>query len=121
MSTIAWHNDRIRGELGRKISWVIAHRLNDPRVPSVVTVTDIKLAPDTRNATVYISVFGDDKAIKGALIALNRAAPYVQRIVSDSMSIRHFPRLYFKLDSSLEYSHHINELLEQVKDDLEQA
>ena len=118
---MAWYNDRVKEELSRKISQVIAQRLRDPRIPSLVTVTDIKLAADTRNATVYISVFGSESEVKGAMIAMQRAAPFIQRLVSETMKIRHFPKLYFKLDKSLEYAQHINGLLEQVKDDLEEA
>lgn len=121
MAGETWYNERVKEELGRKISEVIAHRLRDPRIPPLVTVTDIKLAADTRNATVYVSIYGSEKEIKGALIALQHAAPFVQRLVAENMRIRHFPRLYFKLDKSIEYSQHINELLEQVKDDLEEA
>ncbi len=121
MSAPTWYNDRIAEDLSRKISSVIAHKLRDPRIPPVVTITELSLSPDTRNATIYVSVYDTEPAVKEALVALNRAAPFVQRVVAESMRIRHFPRLYFKLDTSLEYSQRINELLEEVKDDLDQA
>ncbi|MBD3391932.1 MAG: 30S ribosome-binding factor RbfA [Chitinivibrionales bacterium] len=119
--TATWYSDRIKEELSRKIAWVIAQKLRDPRIPPVVTVTDLTVAPDMSNATVYVSVFGEEKTVKGALIALNRAAPFIQKVVSHSLSVRRFPKLHFRADSSLAHGQRINELLEEVKDDLEQA
>jgi ribosome-binding factor A len=119
MTSPTWYNDRIAEELNRKISSVIAHKLRDPRIPPVVTVTGLNLSPDKRNATVHVSVYATEAVAEEALVALNRAAPFVQRVVAESMRIRRFPRLCFKLDTSLEYSQRINELLEEVKDDLD--
>lgn len=118
MSSVQWHNERVRHRLQKEISWTIAHKVNDPRIPDMVIVTEINLAPDTRNATVYVSVFGTDKQKESALIALNRAASFIQKCVVAKISIKHFPKLYFKIDQSFDKSEHINSLLEKVKDDL---
>jgi len=122
MSAPSWYTERVSEELIRKISSVIAQRLRDPRIPPVVTVTALRLAPDSRNATVMVSMYGQkDDVREGALAALNHAAPFIQRTVAASMSLRNFPRLYFKLDTSIEYSRHINDLLEEIKDDLDKT
>jgi ribosome-binding factor A len=114
-----YHFERLREQLQHEIGIVIAREMRDPRIPSVVTVTQVKLAQDTRNATVSVSIYGDDQVKNGALEALNAAAPYIQRMVSSRITIKNFPHLYFKLDNSLEHSQHINELLKEIKDDLE--
>jgi ribosome-binding factor A len=111
--------ERVREDLLREISWVITNKVRDPRVPSVVTVSDVELAADTRNATVYVGVYGDEQTKKGALIALNRAAPFIQKMVGERVSLRNFPKFYFKLDTSLERGMRINELLREVQDDLD--
>lgn len=98
---------------------MIANRLRDPRIPSLVTVTGVKLAPDTRNATVFVSVFGDERVKGLAVEALNSAAPYIQKLVARRVSLKHFPKFFFKLDASLDYGDRIDELLDQIKDDLE--
>ena len=56
-----FHIDRLREQLQHEIGTVIAQEMRDPRIPSIVTVTRIKLAQDTRNATVFVSIFGDEK------------------------------------------------------------
>ena len=113
-----YHHSHVREQLIREIGWVIQNKVRDPRVPMIVSVTDMKLAGDTRNATVYVNVFGDDKVKTGALIALNRAAPFIQHHVSQRVKLRHLPKLLFKIDDSIERGMHIDELLREVKDDL---
>jgi ribosome-binding factor A len=118
MSSTQWHIDRLKEHLSREISWTIANKVNDPRIPDVVTIANIKLAQDTRNATIYVSIYGDEKRKKGALIALNHATSFIQKCVASKISVKHFPKLNFKIDSSFEHSEHINNLLEKIKDDL---
>lgn len=114
-----FYNERMREQIYREISWSIANRVNDPRIPDIVTITELKLAADTRNATVYVSIMGSDEIKKSALSALNHAAPFIQKCVASRVSMRHIPKLYFKLDTAFDRSEHINSLLEQVKDELE--
>lgn len=119
MASIQWYNQRIREQLHREITWVIVNKVRDPRIPSVVTVSQIQLASDTRNATVSVSIMGEHEEREQALVALNKAAPFIQKLVAQRVKIKHFPRLHFKLDESLDYSQHISELLDQIKDDLD--
>lgn len=118
MSTLHFHIERLSEQLQREIGVVIAQELRDPRIPAVVTVTKVKLAQDTRNATVSVSIFGDENVQNNAIIALNKAAPFIQHTVSQRITVKHFPHLYFKLDKSIEHSQHINELLKEIEDDL---
>lgn len=118
MSPLQWHHARMTEQLRREIAWTIANRLSDPRVPGLVTVMEIKLAPDTRNATIFVSIPDDDGRREQALQALNRAAAFIQRTVASRVSLKNFPRLVFKIDTSIDHGEHINNLLEQVKDDL---
>jgi ribosome-binding factor A len=113
-----YHFERLRQELQHEIGRVIAHEMRDPRIPPVVTVTQVKLAQDTRNATVYVSVYGDEKTKTGAIAALNSAAAYIQRMVAGRVTVKNFPRLYFKHDDSIEHGQHINELLKEIQNDL---
>lgn len=118
MSVAQFHMERLKEDFLREIAWVIANRVRDPRVSSMVTVTEIRLAPDTRNATVMVSVFGEEADKKEAITGLNRAAPFIQNMVAQRIVVKHFPKFYFKLDKTLDDSIHLNDLLKEIKDDL---
>jgi len=110
--------ERSRAQLQREIGLAIQSRLRDPRVPMIVSVTDLKLAADTRNATVYVNIYGTDEEQSAAVEALNHAAPFIQKVVSERVKLRHFPRLAFRLDHSIERGAHIEQLLRDIRDDL---
>ncbi|KMQ50676.1 Ribosome-binding factor A [Chitinispirillum alkaliphilum] len=114
-----FHNERLSEVLKREIGTVIARELRDPRIPSIVTVTRVKLAQDNRNATVYVSMMEEKEYQEEGIDALNNASPFIQRTVASRMSIKHFPKLYFKIDNSIEHSQHINKLLKEIENDLE--
>lgn len=114
-----FHVERLSEMLQREIGTIISQELRDPRIPPVVTVTRVKLAQDIRNATVFVSIFGDDDVKSNGLDALIKAAPFIQRVVASRVVVKHFPKLHFKLDTSIEHSQHIDELLKKIQNDLE--
>ena len=120
MGAIPHYFDHVKEHLIREISWTISQKVNDPRIPDVVTVTGVKLAPDTRNATVFVSIFGESEEVEKekAIAALNHAAPFIQKCVADKITLRHFPKLYFKIDASFDRSENINTILKKIQDDL---
>ncbi|MDR0308157.1 MAG: 30S ribosome-binding factor RbfA [Chitinispirillales bacterium] len=116
-----FHNERLRELLLREIGTVIAQKVRDPRVPEVVTVTEVVLAKDARNATVFVSLIGGKEEKEEAVIALNKAAPFIQRTVASQIITKHFPRLVFKLDKAIERGQHLNELFKEIQDDLDRT
>ena len=111
--------DHSRKQLLRHISHTIQHRMRDPRIPLIVSVTDLKLASDTRNATVFVNVYGSEDEQNAAVTALNHAAPYIQKVVGEHVRLRHFPRLVFRLDTSIAHGAHIEQLLREIQNDLD--
>ena len=99
MSQPKWHTERIKEHLHREIAWAISNKVNNPHIRDMVTVTDIKLAPDTRNATIFVSVYGNNEQKEKTISALNRAASFIQRCISPRISVRNFPKLYFKIET----------------------
>jgi ribosome-binding factor A len=80
---------------------------------------EVLLAQDTRNATVLVSIFGEPEIQKEALAGLNAAAPFIQKVVAGKIKVKHFPRLYFKLDTSLERGEHMYDIFKEIKNDLD--
>jgi ribosome-binding factor A len=119
MATPKWHIERLSELLHREIGTVIVREVRDPRIPDIVTVTEVKLSKDARNATVYVSVMDGGKEEKeGAVDALNKAAPFIKRSVASRVVIKNFPHLVFKLDTSIEHGRRISELFKTIQGDL---
>jgi ribosome-binding factor A len=95
------------------VGMAILADLKDPRIAGV-TVTRVEVSPDMRNAKVYVSVMGDDKAQQLCLHGLQSAAGFLQQKVAKRIDTRYTPRIAFELDMGVKKSIAIARLLENV-------
>ncbi len=106
--------DRVNGVLRQEISRVLATELRDPRIPVVVSVTQVDASADLRHAKVYVSVLGDDAEKRLTIRALKSAAGFVHRNLRRSLSLKSVPTLRFVLDESIETGNHILGLIDEA-------
>jgi ribosome-binding factor A len=85
--------------------------LRDPALAdATVTVTEVRVAPDLKNATAFVMPLAGAHA--GEIIeALQRCAPFLRRAVAREVKLRHAPGLAFALDTAFEHANRINALL----------
>jgi ribosome-binding factor A len=98
---------------------LIQYRTQDPRL-GFVTVTGVEVSPDLRQATVYVTVLGDDADTQSSLEGLASASRYFRRELGQSLALRYVPQLSFQIDTSLEYGMHIDEILDSIKQEQDQ-
>ncbi len=75
-----------------------------------ITVTEVALSTDLRQATCYIMPLGGkdtDKILK----ALHRVGPWLGGQVAKRISLKFAPRLHFRIDGSFDNASHIDDLL----------
>ena len=92
---------------------VIERQVKDPRL-GMVTVTDARLTPDLREATVFYTVWGDDAVRADTAIALESAKGVIRSAVGRGTGLKHTPSLAFVPDAIPENARHIEDLLAQV-------
>lgn len=86
-------------------------QLRDPAMQGVqTTVTEVRMSPDLRNATVFVMPFagGDGGQI---VAALNRAAGFLRAQLAHEVRLRYAPGIRFALDDSFSQAQRIDELL----------
>lgn len=105
--------ERLAEALKEEIAEVVGYELEDPRIESV-TVTDVVVSQDLRDAKVYVLVDGSEKDIKIAMRTLQNAAGFVRQQVAMNLSLRHVPLLHFARDSAEENASRIGELLQDL-------
>jgi ribosome-binding factor A len=108
--------ERIADTLREEITQIVGYELEDPRVQAV-TVTDVRLSENLRDASVYVLVEGTEAEIKEALVALRHAAPYVRKQVGFSLSLRHTPEIHFIRDTVEERGARVDQLLAELEHD----
>ena len=106
--------DRINGLLRQELSRLILKGIKDPRLSGVISITNVSVSPDLRNAKVYLSVLGDSDIKTEALAGIQSAASFLRRELRCSISLRYVPFLKFELDQSLEDSTQLLNLLDSL-------
>lgn len=79
-----------------------------------ITVTRVETAPNLRDATVYVSIFGHEEERNGMIRFLNGHRKEIQQRMSRHVIIKYTPRLHFKLDGSIENGDRVLEIMEQL-------
>ena len=95
--------------------------LRDPEVfERSITIAEIRVTRDLRNATAYESLFGGGD-LQRVISGLNRAAPYLSGQITRMVGLRNAPKIRFLADPTLEQAGQIDALLRRprVKHDLE--
>ena len=85
-------------------------QVKDPRL-GMVTITDARLTPDLRDATLYYTVYGDDAARAESAAALESARGVLRAQVGRQTGIKFTPTLSFVADAVPEHAAQIDELL----------
>jgi ribosome-binding factor A len=104
-------------EIQRILGEVIQYELKDPRV-GFATVVGVDVSADLQHAKVRVSVMGDDATRDEAVTGLNRAKGFMRRRVAQELRhMRTVPELHIELDTSLDYSIHIDEVLRRAAEE----
>jgi len=106
--------ERIAESLREEIAQIVGYEMEDPRL-RMITVTEVRVAADLRDASVYVTVEGDEKEHEQAMLALRHAAPYVRKQLGFALNLRHTPALHFVRDTVEEKATRVDTLLEEIK------
>ena len=106
--------NRIGEEIKKEVVMLIRNGIKDPRVDSLVSITDVEVTRDLSYATIYISRYGNEQQRQDALEGMKAAARFIRSELSKRLKLRTVPELIFKLDDSLEYGAKIETILHQI-------
>ncbi|QZH74087.1 MAG: 30S ribosome-binding factor RbfA [Erythrobacter sp.] len=79
-----------------------------------VSVTEVRMSPDLRNAKVYVKpLLGEDEG--KVLKALRTNTAFFQREVAQRLGLKFAPKLQFRADESFDEASRIEQLLDDPK------
>ena len=104
-------NERIAASLRREAARILSTEIKDPRV-SLATVTEVNVAPDLRNATIFVSFIDDDETkVKEAMQVLDKASGFVRSTMASRLKMRYMPNIKFEFDSLVKESMKLDALI----------
>ncbi len=80
----------------------------------LVTVSDVDITPDLKQAHVFISALGDDTQRRDALHQLEQNRVVLQHELARRVVLKHTPHLNFKLDESIERGARVINLMDEL-------
>jgi ribosome-binding factor A len=105
--------ERLGEALKIEISEVVGFELDDPRL-EMVTVTEVEVSADLRDAKVYVLIRGNQEEVDKALKTLRHASTYVRQQVALNLDLRHAPHIHFVRDSAEENASRVSEILQNL-------
>jgi len=104
--------ERLGEQIREEVSQIILGELSDPRI-GFVTVTDVEVSSDLRNARIYVSILGSDDEIARSLGALRAASGFIRWHLGRALNLRHLPDLHFAHDKTARTATRIEEILKE--------
>jgi len=108
--------NRIAEQMKKELSDILSNRLKDPQV-GFVTVTGVDVTGDLQLATAFITVLGSNDLESDTIKRLNKAKGFIRSEIGKRIRLRKTPELSFKIDESIAYGNHINQLLHDIHDE----
>ena len=106
--------ERVADIIREEISQIVGYELEDPRL-TMVTVTDVRLSDNRRDAHIFVTIAGNEEEHRLALTALRHAAPYVRKQLSLSLNLPRTPEIHFVRDTVEEQGERVALLLREIE------
>lgn len=108
--------NKVGEQMKKELGEIIGRKIKDPRV-GFVTVTDVQVTGDLQQATVFISVLGDEEQKENTLKGLAKAKGFIRSEIGQRIRLRKTPEIFFEFDESIDYGNRIETLLTQIQNE----
>jgi len=100
----------------RAVQQVLSGGLSDPRLDAMITITDVRVGPDLRQATVRVSIMPAERESR-AMHGLRDAARHIRREAAELVDLHRMPELVFKIDRSIKKHAAVLDALARVREE----
>jgi ribosome-binding factor A len=104
---------RINELVQREINAILRQHYQAEAV--AVTIAAVKVAPDLRDARVYVSIVGDADAVARKFRWLKRQAGAIREEVARRIVLKFLPKFEYVLDDSADRTARLMHLLDEVE------
>ncbi|MCF4010282.1 30S ribosome-binding factor RbfA [Rheinheimera sp. UJ63] len=94
--------DRLSQQVKKEMAVILQREIKDPRLHTMITVSDVEVSRDLSHAKVFVTFLGmDNEKVEDNLKILNDAAGYVRSLIGKRIETRIVPHIRFAFDQSL--------------------
>ena len=109
--------ERVQHLLQSEIAGIIDQDLNDPNLPPLITVSEVKVSKDLSSALVFITLLEDqtNEVIQQTVTELNRCTPFIQKLLARRVHLKRHPRLKFTYSDTTRKALDLEHIFQQLK------
>lgn len=104
--------NQIADTIWRELAHVLQRSVSDPRLQTV-TVTGVNVSADLHHARIFVTMIDMDNRDE-MIAALQKAAPYIRRLLSKETALRVVPALHFYFDDSIDRGVRLTSLINRL-------
>ena len=111
--------DRLSQQMKKEMAVILQREIKDPRLHTMITVSDVEVSRDLSHAKVFVTFLGmDDSKVEDNLKILNEASGFIRSLIGKRIQTRIVPHIRFAFDQSLNEGIRMANLVDTVgKDD----
>jgi|UniRef100_A0A7C6ED15 ribosome-binding factor A len=110
---MSYRPKRVANVIKEAVANIILNDLADPNF-CFVAVTQAKVSPDLKIATIYFSILGDKIQQERVFDHLNRAKGRIRQLLGKRITLRYLPELNFEIDALLLEEKKVGEILDEL-------
>ena len=103
---------RVNELVQREISAILRKRYQSESV--AITITEVRVSPDLRDARVFVSIVGDETVVETKLRWLRSIAPAIREEVARHVVLKYLPKFEYILDTSTVRGARILQVLDEI-------
>lgn len=108
--------ERIKTLIVQEIMKIITSgEVKDPRIPMILTITEITLSKDLHYCHLYFSMLGNDAERAKAVSGLNSASGFFQKMIGERLKLRFTPKIEFRYDQKEDESRKVYDLIRKLE------
>jgi ribosome-binding factor A len=111
---------RIGDRMLEELAEILQRQAADPRLEGL-TVTGVDVDRELGFATIYVTAAATAERRDDILEGLERARGFLRSELARRIPLRSFPQLRFRWDASVDHGAHIDELLDALKREQDEA
>lgn len=108
--------NRVAEQIKKELGDIVTRKLKDPRI-GFLTITDVEVTGDLQQATVFVSVLGDEVNKEETLIGLSKAKGFIRSEIGRRIRLRKTPELSFEFDEAHAYGTRIDSILKELDEE----
>jgi ribosome-binding factor A len=107
--------NQVADTIWKELAMTLKRSVSDPRLQTV-TVTGVNVSSDLRHARIFVAMLDIDNRDE-MIAALQKAAPFIRRVLSKETALRVVPALHFYFDDSIDKGVKLTSLINKLVDE----